>query len=90
MKFDEAIAKLGADTKDKILACKNVEEMIKLFADNGIQITKEEIEVAISKKSGELSDDELENVTGGLDFGQIIREIIMHFAKEAKDNIKGQ
>lgn len=67
MKFEEAIKQLEDSAKEKIAECKSLEEMLKVFTENGITISKAEIEDAIKNISSELSDDELDMVTGGID-----------------------
>lgn len=81
MKFDEAIAKLNEETRTKIKDCQSLEEILKVFSDNGIAMTKEDIEDAIKQKSSELSDDELDKITGGNIIADFIQGIIGHYAK---------
>lgn len=75
MKFNEAIEKLTEEAKNQLKDCKSLEDMLNIFASNGLQVTKQDIEEAINAKSGELSDDELSNVTGGFDVYTIIQDL---------------
>ena len=61
--------------------------MIKLFEENGLTVTKQDISAAINQKSGELSDDELDNVNGGIDLTFLVQEVLKLFADKAKDKI---
>ena len=49
------------------LETKTVEELVALAKENGIELTSEEAEEHFARlnKSGELSDEELDNVVGG-------------------------
>lgn len=52
---------------NEIKNCKTIDELITVSKDNGYELTKEEAKAYFDKfnKSGELTDDELSNVTGG-------------------------
>lgn len=55
---------------EKIIKCKSIDEILKLAKDNGKNITKEEAERLFNKVhnkfEGELSDNEINNVAGGI------------------------
>ncbi len=55
---------------NKFLATQSAEEAVKLFAENGVEITAEELTAAINaaaeQKEGELEAEELDNVAGGI------------------------
>ena len=59
--------KLTSEMKSVAMQAKSVEELLKLAAEYGYEISKEEAEeiYADLNQEGELSDEELENVTGG-------------------------
>ena len=50
-------------------ACQSNEEILKVLADNGINVTAEEVDALVKKaqaqESGELGEDALEDVAGG-------------------------
>lgn len=60
------------DLIKEAMRCETVEELMKLAKDNDIELTEEEavkLLGVINPKSGELSDSELDAVTGGQDKG---------------------
>ena len=59
--------KFTKELLDKAKAAKSAEELVELAKAQGIEITAEEAEKAFAElhKSGELADDELDNVAGG-------------------------
>ena len=59
--------KLTSKMKSVAMQAKSVEELLKLAAEYGYEISKEEAEEIYAElnQAGELSDEELENVTGG-------------------------
>lgn len=61
------------DFAEKIMQAKNNEEIVKLFADNGIKVTEQDIEdaKAMGENNGELDVAALENVAGGVIKGPI-------------------
>ena len=76
MKFEEAVEKLSLEAKKQLKDSGSLEDILAIFSKNGLQVAKEDILEAINKKSGELSDDELANVTGGVDLTQIIQDLL--------------
>lgn len=80
MKFEEAVEKLSLEAKKQIKDSGSLEDILAIFSKNDLQVAKEDILEAINKKSGELSDDELAGVTGGIDVTTIIQDIIKMFA----------
>ena len=52
---------------EKAKEAKSTEELLTLAKENGVELTKEETEAYFAQmnKSGELSDEELDNVSGG-------------------------
>lgn len=61
MKYDQELLRKAAETKTK-------EELYTLLEENGIPVTlgeAEDLYGKIAKKNGELSDDELDSVSGG-------------------------
>ena len=52
---------------EKAKGAKSAEELLTLAKENGVELTKEETEAYFAQlnKSGELSDEELDNVAGG-------------------------
>lgn len=61
----------------QLAACKSNEETLKVLADNGIQVSAEEMDelmeaAKVQASEGELSEDSLENVAGGAKFRFIV------------------
>lgn len=54
------------DVQEAIRNAESYEEIIKLFADNGFEVTEEQLEASFSNQSGELNEDALDEVAGGL------------------------
>ena len=59
--------KLTSEMKSVAMQAKSVDELLKLAEEYGYEISKEEAEEIYAElnEEGELSDEELENVTGG-------------------------
>ena len=58
----------NAEMIEKAKAAKSAEELITLAKDNGVEMTADEAATyfaQLNPKSGELSDDDLDNVAGG-------------------------
>jgi len=53
------------ELEDKIVAAKSDEEVIQIFADAGITVTPEQMAALAEGTNGELSEDALDNVSGG-------------------------
>ena len=66
MTIDEAVKSLNEEARQEMKKCSCLDEMMKVFSDNNIDITVDEIENAFNNR--ELSDDELAGVTGGVAF----------------------
>ena len=84
MKFEEAFDKLDNQAQESIKNCKSIEEIINVFAANGIEIKPQDIQDTVSMKKGELSDEELEGVNGGLDATFLIQELFKVLFKKIK------
>lgn len=84
MKFEEAVEKLSLEAKKQLKDSGSLEDILAIFSKNGLQVAKEDILEAINKKSGELSDDELAGVTGGIDVTTIIQDIMKMIADKYK------
>ena len=66
------IEELSKDSEflKKIENAKGADEIIALFKDKGIDVTKEDLEkIAAMPESGELSEADMENVAGGILLG---------------------
>lgn len=85
MTLDEAVKLLNGDAKQRMEKCTCLDEMMTVFADNGIDISKDEVEKAFSQR--ELSDDELANVNGGV-AGDIVVDILKFVMGKIFDNFK--
>ena len=75
MKFDDAINELDVQTRQKLTECKSVDEMVRLFKENNIDISVSDMEDVV-RQQGELSDDELETVVGGIDLSFLVQELL--------------
>ena len=65
---------LNKELLEKAKNAENAEELVAIAKENGIELTAEEAKTYFAKlntKSGELSDDELDNVAGGRKCGTI-------------------
>lgn len=81
--------KLSAELIEKAKTAKSAEQLLALAKDNGIELTAEQAMTYYEKihQSGELSDDELDNVSGGgcidkkpkpcPDCGELMRSVVM-------------
>ena len=59
--------KITKEQVEKALQCKTAEELMKLAAEEGIDLTKDEAEAYLSEmKEVELTDTELKKVAGGV------------------------
>ena len=72
MEFKNAIERLSENARNEVMAAKNIDDIIKVFDDNKLSVTKEDIDLAIKQMSQELSDDELASVTGGTFLGDVV------------------
>lgn len=68
MNLEDAIKNLSNEDKLKIKDINNPEEVMKYLMSKGIDVN--------SFTSNELTDDQLENVVGGIDLTEIIRLLI--------------
>lgn len=68
MNLEEAIKNLSNEDKLKIKDINNPNEIVKYLMNKGIDINE--------YKNNELTDDELENVVGGIDLTEIIKLLI--------------
>ena len=61
------------DFIEKIMKAKNNAEIVKLFADNGVEVTEQDIEEVktMGENNGELDVTALDNVAGGIIKGPI-------------------
>lgn len=88
MKFDEALNKLNNEAKQALSKSASLEDMLKIFANNGIDITAADIKEAINKKGSELSDDELDNVSGGLNLVDIFQTLMNMGVGKIKEKLE--
>lgn len=67
---------------DKVSECKNIDDVVTLLNDNGINLTKEAVEKKFFKNDiQELSDDDLNNVTGGVGVVDVFASQLTKFIK---------
>ena len=74
MTIDEAVKSLNEEARQEMKKCSCLDEMMKVFSDDNIDITVDEIENAFNNR--ELSDDELAGVTGG-----VAGDVVVHILK---------
>lgn len=76
---------MGDEILQKAREAKSVEELLELSKTEGIEMTEEQAKICFDRlhgSSGEISDDELENVSGGgcqTDFYAFIYRLLMAF-----------
>lgn len=87
MIFEEAVSKLNNEAKQALSKSTSLDGMLKIFADNGLDVTEADIKAAINKQSSELSDDDLANVTGGLDLTYAIQMLVKLAVDKIGDNL---
>lgn len=81
MKFEEAIAKLSEEAKKQVEECTSLDDMVKVFENNDLQITKLELEQFMNNTNRELTDDELDKVTGGTLITDVFQDLLKMFFK---------
>lgn len=52
--------------KEKLAKAENLEEVVKACAEEGVEVTLEELKAAEASQKDELNEDDLDNVAGGL------------------------
>lgn len=57
---------LTAELKEKVDKAENLDEVIAILNAEGVEITKEQLEAAVAAENDELSEDDLDNVSGGV------------------------
>lgn len=73
---------------NELTECKDIDEMIAKLKANGLDIPKEELENKLKTSNcGELSDDQLEQVTGGAGIVDLLGQIIAQYGKEKMGDI---
>lgn len=72
---------------EKLLAeikkCSSVEEINELLKSNNLNLTAQDLYKELNKAEGELSDDDLSNVTGGSSVVGLLSELIASYGKGA-------
>ncbi len=56
---------LSKAAEAKLEAAETLDEMVKILAEEGVEITKEELIAAMDEPEGELNENDLEQVAGG-------------------------
>lgn len=73
--MDEMI--ISKELEAKLQAAQTIEDVIKVCAEEGIELSKEQLEDVLSQyqagENGELSEDSLDTVAGGINWLDIIR-----------------
>ena len=73
------VIQISQELEEKIRQAETVEEVVQACTEEGIQITKEQLEAGLLPESeGELSEDMLDNVSGGGIFS-LVRRIISYY-----------
>lgn len=75
MKFEEAIETLSDKTKERLSECKDINQVISILREDGVEINESDL-VNLAQTNVELTDDELDNVVGGLDVTYLVQEFI--------------
>lgn len=84
MKINEIIEKLSIEDQKIILQTKDADEIKNILDKNNIDIDFDSLKKMYTSNV-ELSDDELENVNGGLDLNPIIQNVIKAIVNKIKD-----
>lgn len=67
---------ISSALEEKLENAESLEEVVRLCAEEGIAVTKEELEAALdSEDEGELNAEQLDNVSGGIRLSRIRRII---------------
>ena len=85
MELKNILSNLSEQVQEQIKNCKNTEEIITVFKNNGIEITQDDIENSFVDGQ-ELSDDDLNNVTGGLDIMFLLQELFGFTFKKIRED----
>lgn len=85
MELKNILSNLSEQVQEQIKNCKNTEEIITVFKNNGIEITQDDIENSFVDGQ-ELSDDDLNNVTGGLDIMFLLQELFGFTFKKLRED----
>lgn len=73
------VIQISRELEEKIRQAGTVEEVIQACAEEGIQVTKEQLEAGLMPESeGGLSEDMLDNISGGGIYN-IVRRIISYY-----------
>lgn len=73
---------------NELTECKDIDEMVAKLKVNGLDIAKEELTNKLNSfGSGELSDDQLEQVTGGAGVVDLLGQVIAQYGKEKMGDI---
>lgn len=57
---------LSKAAEAKLEAAETLDEMVQILAEEGVEISKEELIAAMDEPEGELNENDLDNVAGGL------------------------
>ena len=85
MELKNILSNLSEQVQEQIRNCKNTEEIITVLKNNGIEITQDDIENSFVDGQ-ELSDDDLNNVTGGLDIMFLLQELFGFTFKKLRED----
>lgn len=85
MELKNILSNLSEQVQEQIKNCKNTEEIITVLKNNGIEITQDDIENSFVDGQ-ELSDDDLNNVTGGLDIMFLLQELFGFTFKKLRED----
>ena len=60
---------VSEELKEKLGKAENLDEVVKILTEEGLEVTKEELEAALAQgENGELSEEALSAVSGGIRF----------------------
>ena len=72
---------VSEELKEKLGKAENLEEVVKILTEEGLEVTKEELEAALAQgENGELSEEALSAVSGGINWRRIVT-IIRYYTR---------
>lgn len=75
-------SEITEELKEKLGKAESLDEVVKILAEEGIAVTKEELEAALAQgENGELSEEALSAVSGGRINWTIVKAILRYAAK---------
>ena len=72
---------VSEELKEKLGKAESLDEVVKILTEEGLEVTKEELEAALAQgENGELSEEALSAVSGGINWRRIVT-IIRYYTR---------